>query len=56
MGTKLVPDCWCVPLCVTCHADFDQGTTFTKMQKRELMDEWIIQTILQLASQGLIRA
>jgi len=50
------PDCWCVPLCVECHRDFDQGTRWTKHEKRELMDAWIIETLLQLASKGLVKA
>ena len=50
------PDCWCVPLCVSCHRDFDQSARWTKQEKRELMDEWIIQTLLTLASKGLVKA
>lgn len=55
MGLK-APDCWCVPLCVDCHAEFDQGSRWTKQEKRELMDEWIIQTIRDLATRGLVKA
>jgi hypothetical protein len=55
MGMK-APDCWCVPLCVTCHAEFDQGKTLNKAERRELMDEWIIWTILMLTSKGLVKA
>ncbi len=54
MGMK-APDCWTVPLCVDCHREFDQGTQWGKVQKREMMDAWIINTILQLASQGLVK-
>jgi hypothetical protein len=50
------PDCWTVPMCVECHSDFDQGKTLTKMERRELMDEMIIQTILKLAAAGAVKA
>lgn len=48
------PDCWCVPLCVYCHAEFDQGKKWSKLEKREVMDEWIILTILDLAGAGML--
>lgn len=54
MGMK-APDCWTVPLCVDCHREFDQGKQWSKLEKREMMDAWIINTILQLASQGLVK-
>ena len=50
------PDCWVVPLCVECHREFDQGSRWTKTEKRELMDEWLILTINDLATSGLVRA
>lgn len=50
------PDCWTVPLCVDCHREFDQGKSYTKQERRELMDEWIILTVLKLASEGLVKA
>lgn len=50
------PDCWTVPLCIECHREFDQGKRWSKQEKRELMDEWIIQTVLRLASSGAIKA
>lgn len=49
-------DCWCVPLCVTCHREFDQGKRWSKLEKRELMDTWIILTIRDLALSGAIKA
>ena len=49
-------DCYCVPLCVECHRDFDQGTRWSKLEKRELMDAWIIETIRSLAINGLVKA
>lgn len=50
------PDCWTVPLCVECHREFDQGKRWSKQEKRELMDEWLILTINDLANEGLVRA
>ena len=50
------PDCWTFPLCVSCHREFDQGTSYTKERRREQADDWIIKTIKELAVRGLIRA
>lgn len=55
MGIK-APDCWTVPLCVECHAEFDQGRRWSKQEKRELMDTWLILTIRDLATKGLVKA
>lgn len=55
MATK-ADDCLTIPLCVDCHRELDQGTRWTKHQKRELVDEWLIQTLIQLARKGLVRA
>lgn len=55
MGLKS-HDCWCVPMCPECHREFDQGRAYTKQQRRELMDEWIILTLRELATKGLVRA
>jgi hypothetical protein len=49
-------DCWTTPMCHTCHSDFDQGTTYTREEKRELMDRMIIETIYELAVAGLVKA
>lgn len=54
MGLK-APDCWVVPLCVECHREFDQGKLWSKLQKRDMMDEWIIQTIAKLAEAGKLK-
>lgn len=55
MGMK-APDCYTIPLCPACHAEFDQGRKWPKHEKRAMADEWLIQTILQLASKGLVKA
>lgn len=48
-------DCYCVPLCVECHRAFDQGKKWSKQEKREMFDEWLIQTIRTLAVEGLVK-
>lgn len=50
------PDCWCVPLCVDCHREFDAGKRWSKLEKREMMDAWIIETVRRLAEMGAIKA
>lgn len=55
MGLK-VADCWTVPLCPECHSEFDQGRKLTKEDRRELMEQWLILTINDLATKGLVRA
>lgn len=55
MGLK-VSDAWTVPLCVACHAEFDQGKSYTKQSRRDMMDRWLILTIDRLASEGLVKA
>lgn len=50
------PDCWTVPLCPECHREFDQGGTMSKHDKRALMDEWLLLTLLDLAAGGMVRA
>lgn len=54
MGFK-ADDCLCVPLCVDCHREFDQGSRWGKQEKREMMDAWIIETIRTLAVEGLVK-
>ena len=53
MGMKS-SDAWCCPLCVTCHAEFDQGRRWSKDEKHALMDRWILETINELAVRGLV--
>lgn len=51
------PDCFTFPLCPDCHLEFDQGTKFgSKQDKRDLADKWILSTLLDLTSQGLVKA
>lgn len=55
MGLK-AHDCWTVPLCADCHREFDQGSKWSKQEKRDLMDGWIILTLADLAIAGAVRA
>ena len=48
------PDCWTFPLCFSCHAEFDQGKTLTKEERREFADKWLIWTLRELAERGLV--
>ena len=54
MGMK-APDVWTFPACITCHHEFDFGMKYTKQQRRELADEWVIQTIHALAKAGKLK-
>ena len=53
MGMK-APDVWTFPMCPACHAEFDQGKSYTKEQRRALADEWVLSTILDLATSGKV--
>lgn len=55
MGMK-APDCWTFPLCPECHREFDQGARWDKQEKRELADLWVLLTVLDLASKGMVKA
>lgn len=54
MGLK-APDCWTFPLCPECHREFDQGRSLTREQRRELADQWVIETVRRLAEDGAIK-
>jgi ferredoxin len=53
MGMK-VDDCLVAALCPTCHAEIDQGGVFTRAERREAMDKAILETLVQLARNGLV--
>jgi hypothetical protein len=54
MGLK-TSDAWTVPLCPSCHSEFDQGRRWDKQTKREMFDAWLILTIDALAREGLVK-
>lgn len=49
------PDCWTFPACVDCHRAFDQGQGYTKEQRRELAERWVMLTVHELAKAGLLK-
>lgn len=51
MGLK-TDDCLTAALCVTCHADIDQGASMTREERRRRMDTAILMTIRALAQEG----
>ena len=55
MGMK-ASDCFTVPMCPEHHAEFDQGRTWSKQEKREMMERWILLTLEDLAREGLVGA
>lgn len=46
------PDCWTAALCVSCHAEIDQGPHMTRAERRERLDAAILLTIHELAKAG----
>jgi hypothetical protein len=53
MGMK-APDCFVMPLCPDCHREFDQGHRFSREEKREMAERWVLLTIQRLAEDGRI--
>lgn len=48
-------DCLTAALCIECHRIVDQGHEMTREMRREMIDEAIRRTWVQLAREGLIR-
>lgn len=55
MGIK-PSDAYTVPLCPTCHTEYDQGKAYSRAERHEKGVHWLIATFHQLATKGLIRA
>lgn len=51
MGHK-ASDAALMALCVSCHAELDQGMTWTKAEKWQLQMEWIAKTHVALVEAG----
>lgn len=49
-------DCLCAALCPECHHDLDNGTKYTREERREILRKAALDTIAQLARMGLIDA
>ena len=55
-GTGLkTDDVFTFPLCPPCHAEYDQGKTLSREQKRSLADRWILETVRRLALDGVLK-
>jgi ferredoxin len=54
MGMK-VGDCWTAALCTSCHFEIDNGKSMTRDERRESMDQAILDTIRLLALNGNLR-
>jgi hypothetical protein len=55
MGIK-AHDCWTAALCVSCHAEIDQGKDMNRDERRSRMDRAILMTLAELAQAGRIKA
>lgn len=53
MGLK-VDDCLTAALCPECHHEIDNGKQYTREDRRELMDNMILRTIVELVHRGII--
>ena len=49
------PDCWVFPACPECHREFDTGKSYTKQERRELAERWVLLTVQALASSGKLK-
>ena len=55
MGIK-TDDCLTAALCVECHREIDQGRDMSKQERRDLHDDLILRTLVQLARGGVVKA
>lgn len=55
MGQK-TDDCLCAAICPSCHHEVDNGTKYTRDERREILRKAALDTIAQLARMGLITA
>lgn len=54
MGSK-VDDSLTAALCGPCHSEIDQGGKLTRDERRAELDRAILETVRQMARQGLVR-
>lgn len=54
MGLK-VDDCLTAALCVDCHRYIDQDKGLTRNERREMLDDAIIKTLVELARAGMVK-
>jgi len=55
MGLK-TDDCLTAALCPRCHHDIDQGKELDRDQRRSLLDRAILDTLIELARNGKVKA
>ena len=55
-GSQKTDDVATAALCQSCHHDLDNGNTFTREDRRSILDKAIVDTLIQLARLGLIGA
>ena len=55
MGLK-THDVWTFPMCPDCHREYDQGTRWSKEDRRALGDTWVLLTVAELAKRGMVKA
>jgi hypothetical protein len=53
MGMK-TPDCATACLCHKCHAEIDNGGSYTKAERHAFMDRAIVLTVMELVNQGKV--
>ena len=54
MGLK-VDDCLTAALCVDHHREIDQGNVLSRTERREILDDAILKTLVQLTRKGLVK-
>ena len=55
-GTALkTSDATCVPLCWRCHTEYDQGSQYSREEKRQMFWTWLGKTHIALVESGQLR-
>ena len=54
MGQK-TDDCLCAAICPECHAGLDNGTQYTRDERREILRKAVLDTVAQLARLGFLK-
>ena len=53
MGMK-THDCWTAAICHECHVQLDQGKTYTRDERRAILDRAVLLTLAELALNGKV--
>ena len=54
-GKKLMPDYLALDLCCVCHAEYDQGHTWTREEKRAFFNEHYPKQVQRWFAKGLVK-